>query len=63
VAASDLSAAIDRRVALAFNLPLRIFAPPVPLRPGRVAMVWHERTHKDPALAWLRGVIEGAAAP
>jgi DNA-binding transcriptional LysR family regulator len=58
VAASDLSAAIDRRVALAANLPLRIFEPPVPLPRGRVAMVWHERTARDPALAWLHTSIE-----
>lgn len=57
VAATDLSAAIDRRVALAANLPLEVFEPPIPLPEGRVAMVWHERTHGDPASEWLRAQI------
>ncbi len=61
VASTDLSAAIDRRVALAFDLPLCIFEPPIALRPGRVAMVWHDRSTHDPALAWLRDAIQSAS--
>jgi len=60
VATSDLSAAIDRQVALAFPLPLRVFPPPLPLPVGRVSMVWHERTSADPALRWLRGLLASA---
>ena len=63
VASTDLSAAIDRRVALAFNLPLQVFEPPLPLPSGRAALVWHERTHTDPALTWLRDVVARAARP
>jgi len=61
VASSDLAAAVDRRVALAFELPLRVFKPPVPLPKGRVSMVWHARTSEDPALNWLRETIHRAA--
>lgn len=61
VASTDFSAAIDRRVALAFDLPLRVFTPPLPLPAGHVAMVWHERTESDPALSWLRASIESAS--
>lgn len=63
VASSNLSAAIDRRVALAFRLPLRVFEPPVPLASGRVAMVWHEHAETDPAHAWLREAVRKAATP
>lgn len=62
VASSDLSAAIDRRVALAFKLPLAVFEPPVPLPRGKVTMVWHERADNDPAQAWLRSKIQAASA-
>jgi DNA-binding transcriptional LysR family regulator len=63
VASTDLSAAIDRRVATAFPLPLRVFPPPVPLPAGRVSMVWHRRSQDDPASRWLRRVVEAAATP
>jgi DNA-binding transcriptional LysR family regulator len=61
VASTDLAAAIDRRVALAFELPLAIFEPPVPLPPGKIAMVWHDRTDADPALRWFRTQLESVA--
>lgn len=61
VASTDLAAAIDRRVALAFDLPIQIFDPPLPLPPGKVAMVWHERTDGDPALRFLRSLVESVA--
>jgi DNA-binding transcriptional LysR family regulator len=61
VASTDLAAAIDRRVALAFDLPIAVFEPPVPLPIGKVAMVWHERTDRDPALRWFRALLESVA--
>jgi len=59
VAASDLVAAVDRRVAEPFakRLPLTLVAPPLPLPSGRVGQVWHERTHASAAHAWLRRMV------
>lgn len=63
VAASDLVATIDDRVArlLAVSHGLRTFDPPVPIRPVPLAMLWHARTDRDPARQWLRERIAGAA--
>lgn len=63
VAATDLVATIDDRVArlLAQSHGLRVLEPPVTVRPVPLAMLWHERTHRDPARAWLRERISGAA--
>ena len=59
VAASDLVAAVDRRVAEPFakRLPLALVPPPLPLPSGRPGQVWHERTHASPAHAWLRRTV------
>ena len=59
IAATDLVAAVSRRVAEPFakHLPLRILPPPLPLPRGSVGQVWHERTHASPAHAWLRALI------
>ena len=64
VASTDLVAALSRRVAEPFArmLPLRLFEPPLRLRPSRVGMVWHDAVHDDPCHRWLRGVIAEAAA-
>lgn len=58
-AQSDLVATVPRRVALAFAslLRLRVFEIPLRFPPFSVHAVWHERAHRDPALAWLRGVM------
>lgn len=63
VAASDLVATIDDRVArlLAVSHGLQTFDPPVPIRPVPLAMLWHARTDRDPARQWLRERIAGAA--
>lgn len=59
VASTDLIAALSRRIAEPFArmLPLRLFEPPLRLRPSRIGMVWHDAVHDDPAHRWLRGVI------
>ena len=64
VASTDLVAALSRRVAEPFAriLPLRLFEPPLRLRPSRVGMAWHEAVHEDPAHRWLRGAIALVAA-
>jgi DNA-binding transcriptional LysR family regulator len=64
VAASDLLGIVPQR--LAHNArgkhALRAFAPPLPLPDLVVSMAWHERRQHDPAHAWLRETIAGAAA-
>jgi hypothetical protein len=43
--------------ALESMLPLRTFKPPVELPTTHLAVMWHERYHRDPGNAWLRGVL------
>jgi len=64
VASTDLIAALSRRVAEPFAklLPLRLFEPPLRLRPSRIGMVWHDSLEDDPAHRWLRGVIAEVGA-
>jgi DNA-binding transcriptional LysR family regulator len=64
VATTDLIAALSRRVAEPFArmLPLRLFEPPLRLRPSRVGMVWHDSVHDDPAHRWLRSVVTEVCA-
>jgi DNA-binding transcriptional LysR family regulator len=64
VASTDMIAALSRRVAEPFArlLPLRLFEPPLRLRPSRIGMVWHDSLEDDPAHRWLRDVIAEAAA-
>jgi DNA-binding transcriptional LysR family regulator len=64
VASTDLVAALSRRVAEPFAkmLPLRLFEPPLLLRPSRVGMVWHNSLQDDPAHRWLRRMITEVSA-
>jgi DNA-binding transcriptional LysR family regulator len=39
---------------MAEPLGLRLFPPPVPLKPIRVVAVWHGRNHQDEAHCWFR---------
>jgi DNA-binding transcriptional LysR family regulator len=59
LAITDYVAALSSRVAEPFarELPLRVLRPPLPLPEGTVGMVWHQRTDRSPAHAWLRGVV------
>lgn len=56
IAQTDLVLTIPERVARAFavTLPLAIVPPPLALSGFSMAMVWHDRTHDDPAHRWLR---------
>jgi DNA-binding transcriptional LysR family regulator len=42
------------------RLPLVRYTPPIPIEPTTGSLVWHERTHRDPAQRWLREVVEEA---
>jgi DNA-binding transcriptional LysR family regulator len=64
VSQTDYVAALDRRVAEVFAGPLglKLFPPPLKLRPGSVGMVWHEQQDAEPGQRWLRSVIADVAS-
>ncbi|MGJ7514408.1 LysR family transcriptional regulator [Pseudomonas baetica] len=54
--ASDLIAVVPRRLALHAE-GLIMFEPPVEIPGFCKTVAWHERTHRDPALQWLRSLM------
>ncbi len=60
---TDLVLVVPRRVAtkIAALLPLAIVDPPMDLTPYEVALIWHERCHRDTDHRWLRHEIAAAA--
>jgi DNA-binding transcriptional LysR family regulator len=48
-------------MAMAQQAPLVALPLPVPVDPLRYNLVWHERTHRDPAAAWFRKQVLDAA--
>lgn len=64
VAGSDFVAIVAARIARAFSsqLPLREFELPFEVPPVEISMVWNNRTHNEPARAWLRGLMSDAVA-
>ena len=62
VAGSDRILTISERLARqeAKALGLRVLAPPLPLEPYTLSMVWHPRYDGDAAHAWLRGRVLAA---
>ncbi len=59
VAASHMILALPRRLAvrMASGAPLDIIELPLDMEAISPSMIWHERTHDDPAQAWLRRQI------
>ena len=56
---SDLLVVLTER--LISNLPnLKRFEPPLEIQGFTKTLIWHERTHKDPAYRWVRELIEKA---
>ena len=56
---SDLLAVLPER--LIGNLPnLKRFEPLLKIQGFTKTLIWHERTHKDPAYKWIRELIEKA---
>lgn len=53
LASTDLAAMLPERLVRS-NPALRVVAPPVDVRGYEMAMLWHERSHRDPAHQWLR---------
>ncbi|MGE3176245.1 MAG: LysR family transcriptional regulator [Vicinamibacterales bacterium] len=62
-AESDYILTVSERAAraLAGRLPLRLIAPPLPLSPYALHLLWHPRLENEPANAWLRDVFLRAA--
>jgi len=51
---ADMIGVLPERLARSHGDRFHIFDLPFELAPFSVVAVWHERTHRDPALAWLR---------
>lgn len=64
VARSDLVATLPRALAqeAATFTSLRLLPPPLELPSFRITMTWHERSHRDPAHAWLRDLSRNLTA-
>jgi DNA-binding transcriptional LysR family regulator len=58
ITSTDLIATIPDRLARSIQqfANIKILPPPVPLPKIRISLYWHERFHRDPGNAWLRGV-------
>ncbi len=63
VATSDLVLTLPERVARVFaeSYGLRVLEPPFPVPTFAIWQIWHERRRKEPAHAWLRGVLAYAS--
>ena len=57
LAQSNLLAVVPER--LIASMPnLKRFEPPLKIQGFTKTLIWHERTHKDPAYRWVRELIE-----
>jgi DNA-binding transcriptional LysR family regulator len=63
VAETDLVLTTGRRIAerIARPLGLRSFAPPLPLAPFSVRMIWHPRSEDEAIARWFRDIVRTAA--
>ncbi|MER8377533.1 LysR family transcriptional regulator [Mesorhizobium sp. M0488] len=61
-ATSDMALVVPHRAAMRFSamLPLTAVDLPIKMEPYEVALIWHERWHRDPEHKWLRGEIAAA---
>ncbi|MFL5304542.1 MAG: LysR family transcriptional regulator [Polyangia bacterium] len=57
--ASDMLVTVPERMALRLREPLRLVLrdAPVALPAIEIDLIWHEGTHRDPFLTWVRSVI------
>jgi DNA-binding transcriptional LysR family regulator len=64
VARTDLCASMDERMAWlhAQGNAVRILDPPITVPGAELSMLWHDRTHRDPARLWLREQLSVATA-
>jgi DNA-binding transcriptional LysR family regulator len=54
---TDLVAVVPARLVQRHSEDLLIVAPPIDVPGYEMGMVWHERSHVDPAQQWLREQI------
>jgi DNA-binding transcriptional LysR family regulator len=54
---SDMIAVLPERLARGYGDRFRVLELPFELAPFSIVAIWHERTHRDPALVWLRQSI------
>ena len=54
-----LLAVVPERLIMHLN-NLKRFEPPLEIQGFTKTLIWHERTHKDPAYRWVRELIEKA---
>jgi len=57
LARSDMLVVLPERLARGYGERFRTFELPFPLLPTTILAVWHERTHRDAALGWLRQAL------
>lgn len=65
VAETDLALLLPSRIARRYArmLPVELLPAPLPLAAFTLAQIWHERSHGDPAHAWLRQQIVRVVRP
>ncbi len=65
VAGSDLLALLPDQLArhVAASVGLEIYAPPMPIEPAQIVMIWNRRYSAWPAHVWLRDQIEALLRP
>jgi DNA-binding transcriptional LysR family regulator len=57
VARTDLVAMLPSRLVQDRSDRLQVIVPPLPIPSYEMAMIWHERSHNDPAHVWLRDQV------
>lgn len=57
LARSDMIAVLPERLARGYPTRLAVMEMPIEMPPFTIAAVWHERSHRDPAQAWLREAL------
>src|SRR5882724_1771594 len=60
VARTDLVAMLPSRLVKDRSDHIQVVVPPVPIPSYEMAMIWHERSHLDPAHMWLREHVSRA---
>ena len=63
VSQSDMAAPLPRRLAAAFaeQYRLKLFEPPYPSPPFDIMALWHRDHGNEPAIAWLRTILQEIA--
>jgi DNA-binding transcriptional LysR family regulator len=60
VARTDLVAVLPSRLLKDRSDHIQVVVPPLPIPSYEMAMIWHERSHLDPAHMWLREQVSRA---